>query len=219
MAPSTTRPDLWSSLRSAAPSLLLPVLALGCAPATSSDPAFWASHQIGEGGAPPDPGSTGPGGAGGSDEPPPTPSGGLTLEFTTLSNRGEYAPDNIGAVWITDAQDNFVKTLEVWAAKRAKHLVKWRAASKGHSLVDAVTRATRGAHVAHESYWNGTNSEGGVAPEGAYRIYVEFTEDNSAEGEPPGPWMVFDFEKGAVPGDAVVPDQRHFNNIHLTYAF
>lgn len=203
------------------------LVAVGCGPASGSDPEFW-TPLAGGGGDEPDSGQgsqssaqaassgAGAGGAGGGG--PVSPLGGaLAFGFTTVSFGGEYAPRNVGAVWIADGQGAFVKTLEVWAAKRSKHLVKWRAAS-GNNVVDAVTGATRSSHVAHELLWDGTDTAGQAVPAGAYRIYVEFTEENSAEaGTPDGPWLVIDFVRGPDPLEIAMPDQPAFKAIHLAY--
>jgi len=130
---------------------------------------------------------------------------------------GEFAPKNVGAVWIADAQDTFVKTLEIWAAKRDKHLVRWRAASAAN-VVDAVTGATRKSHVEHTSLWDGTDTTGAAMPDGVFRVYVEFTEWNSADsGEAAGPWTVADFVKGPEPVDLLLPDEASFLGKRLVW--
>ncbi|MDI1443495.1 DUF2271 domain-containing protein [Polyangium sp. 6x1] len=204
-----------------AASLLAPVL-LACGPATRSDPAFWVPYGGDGGGAAADAASSGGMGAGGAGGAGGTgggaPAGGaLAFRFTTVSLDGEYAPKNIGAVWITDAQDTFVKTLEVWAAKRVEHLVRWGAAS-GTNVVDAVTGATRKSHAEHVSTWNGTDTAGVEAPDGTYRVHVEFTEWNSSDsGEAPGPWMAVDFVKGQDAQDTTLPDEPAFIGRHLSW--
>jgi hypothetical protein len=49
----------------------------------------------------------------------------LTLDFTTVNQRGRYAPQNVGAVWIETDAGMFVKTLERWGQIRANHLTRW----------------------------------------------------------------------------------------------
>jgi hypothetical protein len=200
-------------------------LVAGCGPATKSDPEFWTPYA-GIGGASPDvddpPATTSTGsgagaGAGGGGGAPASPQQGLLLEFTTISLDGEYAPKNVGAVWVADGQDAFVKTLEVWASKRANHLVKWKLAS-GANVVDAVTSATKKSHGPHASQWDGTNVAGEPVQDGDYRVYVEFTEWNSAsQGNPPGPWIAVDFTKGSTPVELTPPDQEAFTSIQLIY--
>jgi hypothetical protein len=192
---------------------VIAVSALACRPATGGDSEFWAPapsvESAGSTGAPVGSGSEATSGAGAA--PPPTAGPELTVGFTTVSFNGEYAPDNVGAVWVTDDQDVFVKTLEVWAVKRIKYLVKWKAAS-GESVVDAVTSATRSQHGPHELTWDMTDVGGNIVPDGVYRVYLEFTEQNGA-----GPSLARDFVKGADPVALTPPDVPTFTGQHLTY--
>jgi hypothetical protein len=142
---------------------------------------------------------------------PPTGMPRLTVDFTTVTFKGEYAPRNVGAVWITDDQNVFVKTLEKWAVKRAKYLVKWKAATGGNT-VDAVTGATRSKHAAHSLAWDGTDVDGNLVPDGTYRVYMEFTEKNGA-----GPSTSIEVVKGSSPVDIAPADLAGFTGQHVTY--
>jgi hypothetical protein len=135
----------------------------------------------------------------------------LTVDFTTVTFKGQYAPKNVGAVWITNDQDVFVKTLERWAVKRSKYLVKWKAASNAN-VVDAVTGATRSQHGPHSLSWDGTDVSGDLVPDGTYRVYMEFTEKNGA-----GPWTSIDVVKGASPADITPANLAAFTGQHVTY--
>jgi hypothetical protein len=136
----------------------------------------------------------------------------LTVAFTTASFQGEYAPRNIGAVWVTDAQDVFVKTLHVWAGKRIKYLTKWNGASGGN-MVDAITSATWKQHGAHALVWDMTSAGGEVIPDGAYRVYIELTEQNGA-----GKWTSIDVVKGQAPSALMPPDQPTFVEQSIVYS-
>lgn len=198
---------------------LVAAFVAGCGPASGGDPAFWTPY--GGGGAPPDsemtPPSTSAGSGGGGAGGGMAAANGLVFRFTTTSVDGEYAPKNVGAVWITDGQGAFVKTLELWAAKRAKHLVQWNAASDAN-IVDAVTGATRKNHGAHESSWDGTNAAGLPASDGDYQVHVEFTEWNSSsKSEPDGPTVSIAFTRGPAPLDFVPPDTTGFTAMRLVY--
>lgn len=135
----------------------------------------------------------------------------LTVDFTTVTFKGQYAPKNVGAVWITNEQDVFVKTLERWAVKRSKYLVKWKATS-GANVVDAVTGATRSQHGPHSLSWDGTDVNGNLVPDGTYRVYIEFTEKNGA-----GPWTAIDVVKGTSPADITPANLAAFTAQHVTY--
>ncbi len=143
--------------------------------------------------------------------------GNVVFRVTTISYGGKYADKNVGAVWVEDADGRFVKTLKVWAKKRIKHLVKWNAVSGGNT-VDAVTSATLKRHRSHEITWACTDVNGGVVADGNYRIFVEFTEDNSAKsGGKPGKWVMVEFTKSADNQTVNPPDETYFKNIELIY--
>lgn len=138
--------------------------------------------------------------------------GDLTVSFTTVSFGGKYAPSNVVAVWVADDQDVFVKTLGVFATKRIKYLVTWLKASGGNT-VDAVTSATFAAHGPHTVKWDSTGVDGKVVPDGNYRVYIEFTEQNKL-----GKFTFIPFSKGPTPIDASPPDEPYFKDIHVLYA-
>ena len=202
--------------------------AAACGPATGGDPEFWspvpgqstAGNAGGEGGG----GGTDTGGGGAvmttsmttsstttttTTQAPPDPQ--LTVQFKTVTFNGHYAPRNVGAVWIMDNNNQFVKTLELWAAKRSKYLTKWKAAS-GSNTVDAVTSATKNSHVSHTDHWDGTDVNGNVVPDGPYHVYIEFTEFDGT-----GKWTQMDFDKGPNPVDLSLPDEQYFIQKHLTF--
>lgn len=201
---------------------------LGCGPASGGDPQFWApvlsdgggagQSGAGQGGGP---GSGGSGTmAGGSAGAPATSSGTGALpgipealiSFTTVSFNGEYAPENVGAVWVLDAAGSFVKTLEIWGTKRIKYVTRWKAASGG-STVDAVTGATRSSHGPHKIEWDLTGVDGALVPDGKYQVLIEFTEKNGA-----GAWTTIALEKSASPFTAAPPDTAYFIDQQLTFS-
>lgn len=218
--------------RPASPStawLLVAFGAAACGPATGGDPEFWspipgqstAGNAGGEGGG----GSAGGGGSvttmtttttstsststTTTTQAPPDPQ--LTVQFKTVTFNGHYAPRNVGAVWIENGSNQFVKTLELWASKRSKYLTKWKAASASNT-VDAVTSATKNSHVAHTDHWDGTDVNGNVVPDGPYHVYIEFTEFDGT-----GKWTQMDFEKSPTAVDITPPDEQYFIQKHLTF--
>ncbi len=150
------------------------------------------------------------GGTGGGPSGPVA--GDLSVAFTTVTFDGKYAPRNVVAVWVTDEQGTFVKTLGVFATKRVKYLVTWLAASEGNA-VDAVTGATFGAHAARKVSWDSTGVDGSVVPDGNYRVHIEFTEQNKL-----GRFTSIPFAKGPLPVDLSPPDQPNFEDVHVVYA-
>jgi hypothetical protein len=148
------------------------------------------------------------------DLPPPSqgPAQTCTLIFqvTTVTFNGSYSPRNVGAIWVSDANGRFVKSLTVWAQKRIRHLVTWEDASMGNT-VDAVTSATAGSHGTRTGKWNCTGVDHQPVPDGAYRINAEITERNSL-GRVMTP---LPFIKGRDPVNLMPADQANFKSIRL----
>lgn len=177
------------------------LLAFAC-DAAAVDPSYWDRDL----GSVDSSGSTGsaPGTEAGAPEPTPgneNDGGGttgpsastcLSLSLTTVSYRGEYGPDHVGAIWISRPDGTFVRTLEAWGRKRLRNAVAWREASGGN-VVDAITGATRQAHGNHSVAWNCRDTTAAVEP-GAYVAHVEYTEDDSAEGAAAGPHREIPFD-------------------------
>jgi hypothetical protein len=120
-----------------------------------------------------------------------TTEGEARLEFTTQTTQAKYAPRHVVAVWIADAQTNYVKTVAKYGTKRANKLHTWNQARQQDSAVDGVSGATLAAHEPLKATWNGKNAEGKTAPDGAYFFVVEFTESNGQ-----GPLVRVPFTKG-----------------------
>ncbi len=112
-----------------------------------------------------------PGGGGGAET--------MTLTFTSTPVGGQYAPKNIVAAWIEDAQGNHVKTINRQAAVRVQHLVAWNA--KAGANQDAVTGATRANHnTPVTATWDITAS---AVPDGIYTVRIETADDNSGTAD------------------------------------
>ncbi len=206
--------------------------ALGCGPATGGDPVFWTPYEgSGAGGGGGDQGAggsgqsaagqagaAGPGSSvGGSATGGSEPGGCVRVQVTTVTSDGEFAPRNVGAIWVTTAGGQFVRTLQLWGNKRSEHLVTWEASSQGN-VVDAVTSATLKQHAAHDVWWDCQDATGAASPPGDYRIRVEVTESNSSDkGEPPGLTASWPFQLGAGSFDLVFPDQAGFTAQHLSH--
>ncbi len=135
--------------------------------------------------------------------------GSLQFQVLTKTLEGKYSPKNVGAIWLETSSGAFVKTLEVWAAKRARYLSRWRSEAGGNS-VDAVTGATLRSHVAHDASWDLTDANGATVMPGDYKIVVEIT-DHDGPGD--------STEVAFTLGDPLMispPDQDHFVDMALT---
>ena len=107
----------------------------------------------------------------------------MKVTLSTVTMNGDWSPKNCGAIWVTDNAGKFVKTLEVWAARRVHYLDKWTvesgAANQERNTADAVTAATLRTHGAHTSTWNCTDVGGKTMPTGQYRLCMELNENSS----------------------------------------
>ena len=126
----------------------------------------------------------------------PRADGVVTVEFTPAQVPGKYSPRNVLAVWVADAQTNYVRTLEVRGAKRRRFLEAWNAARGGDAPVDGVTGATLGTNAPRRVLWDCRDRRGELMPDGSYVLCLEVTSRNG-----PGPVVALPFRKepGAKP--------------------
>jgi hypothetical protein len=170
------------------------------------------------------PASTGAAGEAATTGPAPSGAAGtLTIDFKSVALGGNYAPRNVGAVWVETSSGMFVKTLERWAGIRANHLTRWNMASGGWGsifgggnaadMMDAVSRATLRSHETHHVMWNMKDSKGQVVPDGMYNVVIEVADDNrraSGNGN-------VAFMKGPAPQMVSAPDKAPWTGFSLTY--
>lgn len=142
------------------------------------------------------------------NSPATTTAGTLTFTVKSVTNNSTYSPKNVIAIWIKDAQGNFVVSRKVMASARKQHLVKWNASSAGNS-VSATTGATLSSHQTHTITWDGKNASGIDMPDGNYQIWVEYTSTNSASNGNAGPSTMVEFTKGTA--------YQHITPVDITY--
>jgi len=136
----------------------------------------------------------------------------LTFTFTTVSNGGEYAPDNVSAVWVTNPSSAFVRTLEENGRIRQKHLTAWEQASGG-STVDAVTGATNRSFGTHTVHWDCTDLGGAAVPGGTYTLSAEYADSNFSFGG--NPLLSVPVPIGSGPQSIHPPDAQYFTNVSV----
>lgn len=136
----------------------------------------------------------------------------LRAQWRTRSYGGEYARENVGAAWIETAGGGFVRTLVVWAEVRREHLIRWDSSADGN-VVDAITGATRGGHRTTEVAWDLRDAQGQAAAPGAYRLMLEFTEENSNKGDPAGPRLELPFTLGGGPTLPAAPASPQYRDV------
>jgi hypothetical protein len=148
------------------------------------------------------------------------------VQFTSVGHGGRYQPRNIGAVWVETTSGQFVKTIYRWAGIRAGDLTRWNQVSGGWGLagffgggstssnpdqVDVMTGATVSRHQSHTATWNMKTGDGMLVADGAYKVFVEVTEDRR------GPYASVDFQKGSAPQNITPPDQAPWVGLTLSY--
>ena len=111
--------------------------------------------------------------------PVPRAAADVVVTTTTTAHGGPYAPRNVVATWVEDANGTFLKTISRWSNARTSHLVAWLAKAGGND-VDAVSGATRQSHAQPViATWNLKNKAGVEVPDGTYRIRIELADSNS----------------------------------------
>jgi hypothetical protein len=159
---------------------------------------------------------TGSSSGGGGDAGPPGAPCSLSVAVTTVSDHGNYSPNNVGAIWIANSSGTFVKTLKVWGSIRINHLSAWNSATASagftNRTVDAITGATLSSFQTHMVSWNCTDDTRAAVPDGAYRVYFETADSNAG-----GPNSFVDFTKGSAAQTLSPPDATYFKSINLVF--
>jgi hypothetical protein len=126
---------------------------------------------------------------------------------------GVYAPFNVVAVWLEDANGGYVKTIGRYSAVRTIHLVAW-GESSGNDM-DAVSGATRLDHASALTFDTKLQANGSTLPEGTYTIRVEVADDNSVTADQ-NTQQSFTFEHNGTASneDVTAPG---LNNVNVNY--
>lgn len=140
----------------------------------------------------------------------------LKFDFTTVNLEGHTrSPRHVFAVWIKDANGQYVNSLMVYAATRIGYLSAWSANSGGFKG-DAVTAATQKSHTSHSATWNLKNVVGNAVPDGEYTINFEMSSGDK-NGKPNAMYS-FPFTVGGANGFSLSQDaQTNLVNIQLEY--
>ncbi len=141
--------------------------------------------------------------------------GTLKVTVTTKAAGGQYAPRNVGAVWIADSGTKFVKTLYLWAQRRRSYLSHWgsatSAAGLSNNVVDAVTGATLSNHGVRTATWDGTNTSKTPVPDGAYKVCFELCDGGTPQ------YQCVDFNKGRTAQTLKPADSSSFTMRSISY--
>ncbi|MFV8749655.1 DUF2271 domain-containing protein [Nannocystaceae bacterium ST9] len=135
----------------------------------------------------------------------------VQLSFTVRTSAvgGQFAPRNVGAIWIEDGEGVFVRTLERWGIMRAKWLLRFNEASEG-DVTDAITGATLPAHETHVVDWDLRDLSGCEVANGEYDLVIELT-DRSGAGES----IAIPFAKDLVGGTLMPREHTNFHDMVL----
>lgn len=117
---------------------------------------------------------------------------------------GKYGNKNSGAIWISQEDGTFIRTIKVWAKRRIDHVKTWVAASD-KDQEGAISSASLGNMELHTVTWDCTDKDGNVLPYGKYKAHVEFTSINGQ-----GPYLPVTFERGAAPAEVTEPAIQGF---------
>jgi len=132
----------------------------------------------------------------------------LTFDVTTKPAGGRYQPKNVGAVWIEDSSGKLVKSLEVWAAIRRRHLMTYVSALSG-AAVDVTATATLTSHRAHHATWNLKDKSGAVVPPGKYSLVMELSDGTERSNQ-------IEFDTSGGPQTLSPADATSFTAMRLT---
>lgn len=146
------------------------------------------------------------------------------VSFTVLTTAYDtnavpmYSPANFLAIWVTDTNNNFVQTIKVvgLTSPVAQDLEEWVAQTNANT-VDAITTATLTDHEKHSVTWDCTDTTGTEVDDGFYRIWVEYTEEESHTAPPAGPNMYVQFEKGGIEFNVPEYSDTLFKEVSLTF--
>jgi hypothetical protein len=155
----------------------------------------------------------------------------LTLEFTTKTQKGKYAPKNVGAAWVETLNGKWIHTLYYWAGMpNDSHLTRYNAAggpnyatsgavAKALGLpayttkppADVVAGPTLDMHKMHAgAMWNLKNMQAMEVPDGDYRVVIELTEVDAT-----GKSQEVPFTKGPMPLE-ITMDFEFYPGVKLT---
>lgn len=99
---------------------------------------------------------------------PPNPAG-------TYRNRG-----HIRSIWLTDANNFYLKTIEAYAGVRSVHLKRWQNFTRNApDGVSGATQTTAAAGMPISATWDLKDKQGVPLKTGTYKLWMEFSETNT----------------------------------------
>lgn len=136
----------------------------------------------------------------------------VNISFTPTQISGaKYSPNHIFAVWVKDANGNYVRTLMVYASVRKSYLYTWKSNSGG-DVADAITGATVSTFKAYSITWDLKDYKNNTVADGSYKLCMEMTSAHSQ-----GPYREIDFTVGGSNYTLSPADGQNFTTISLSY--
>ncbi len=133
----------------------------------------------------------------------------------TVTYNGNYAPRNAGVIWVTDSNNQFVKTIKLWALSYRYTLIRW-IASSNQNTTGTISSASLNNHQLHNVQWDGNNWQNNPMPDGEYKFNIEFTEHN-ATATNLGKYKQMSFVKGSDPVVLEIPNETYFRDMSLSW--
>ena len=158
------------------------------------------------------------GGGGGGNSPDASGGGGgpeeMTITFTTIPrDNEEYSPKNVVAVWIQNANGDFIDTIDRYSAGRTGSLKAWNAVAPVPP-VDTVSGATRNNHnTPITAKWD---IQAANVPDGEYTIRIETCESN-ANTPDDNAQATFLFSKNGTAA-TLTPTEDNYSDVSIEYS-
>ena len=145
--------------------------------------------------------------------------GSVRVTFTTTPSGGNYAPNNVVALWIQNGGGAHQRTVGLWSAVRTQHLVSYRAAAGVENVLpaDAISEASRLNHQGTLTVlWNLKDKAGNLVPDGTYTIRLELADENATTAGQNNQGT-FTFVKGPNPQVQTGLANGGFTNVTIDY--
>lgn len=145
--------------------------------------------------------------------------GSVRITFTTTPAGGNYAPNNVVAVWIQSGAGAHQRTVGLWSAVRTAYLIAYRQAAgvENQLPADAISEASRLSHAGTLTVlWNLEDKAGNVVPDGTYTIRMELADRNSTSTAQNNEGT-FTFVKGPNPQVQTGLANGGFTNVTIDY--
>lgn len=104
----------------------------------------------------------------------------LTINTTSFGPPCQNSTANVIAVYVTDANGVFKRTLKFNAATRVQYLAQWKTAAAVTTVsnADGYAGATRNSYSPYTMTWNLLDKSGALIPDGNYILKMEGACDN-----------------------------------------